>query len=265
MAATWRLIISSALDGATNMALDHALARLAGQGAAPPTLRFYRWQPACVSLGYFQSWHDVQHTRCAEHGFDVVRRPTGGKAIVHATELTYAITAPLATPGFSRSILETYAFISKALLQGLYTLNVPAQWSPPATTPAGSAACFDTPAAYEITVHGRKLVGSAQTRTSGAVLQHGTLLLAVQPALLEQVLRLPATHTSVTLAEKMIALDEVLGRPVNFAEVATALVKGISTTWQIDFKHGNLTTAEWQLAEQLKHERYANPHWVQRR
>ena len=146
----WRLLISPPLDGATNMALDHALARAAGAGQAPPTLRLYRWRPECLSLGYFQPWAEADAAACAAAGVDLVRRPTGGRAILHADELTYSLSAPADHPGLAGRILDSYRAISAVLLAGLAHLGVAAEWAASAAAGDKSAACFDTPGDYEI-------------------------------------------------------------------------------------------------------------------
>ncbi len=259
-----RLIISPPLAGATNMALDHALAKSVGAGAAAPTLRLYRWSPACLSLGYFQRLREVNLAACQAAAIDVVRRPTGGRAILHADELTYSLTAPADDPRLSGRVLESYRVISTALLAGLHQLGVAADWAATAASGDKSAACFDTPADYEITVAGRKLIGSAQTRTSGAILQHGTLLLSADVDQLYTLLHLP-TLSRADLAARMIALDEANGRYIDFAAAAQAVIAGFAQAWGVDFIQSEPTPAEWQLTSQLCAARYANAEWTARR
>lgn len=261
----WRLIISPPADGATHMALDYAMATYVGQGLAPPTLRFYRWQPACLSLGYFQRINEsVNLAACRAAGIDLVRRPTGGRAILHAAEVTYALAVPSDYPGFGGRVLETYRTISSALLAGLHSLGVAAQWSAGEQGPH-SAACFDTPGDYEITVAGRKLIGSAQTRTRRTILQHGSLLLSVDVPLLHQILRLPADLSASALAQRMISLDEALGRTVSFDEAAAALRSGFAQTLGIAYVQDEPSAAEWTLVEHERQRRYANDAWTFKR
>ncbi|HEY1016021.1 MAG TPA: lipoate--protein ligase family protein [Herpetosiphonaceae bacterium] len=262
----WRLILSPPLDGATNMALDHALARAAGRGDAPPTLRFYRWQPACLSLGYFQRLErDADQAACAAEGVAIVRRPTGGRAILHDREVTYSLAAPAGTPGLGGRILDSYRTISAALLAGLRALGLAAEWAAQAASGADhSAACFDTPGDFEIVAGGRKLLGSAQTRTGGAVLQHGTLLLSADAARLHRLLRLPPDLSSDALAARMVALDELLPAP-SWDDAVAALIAGFEQSWGLAFAPGEPTAAEWALAAELREQRYANPAWTARR
>ena len=259
-----RLIISPPLDGATNMALDHALAQSVGADDSPPTLRLYRWDAACLSLGYFQPIREVNQAACARAGVGIVRRPTGGRAILHDDELTYSLTASAQDERLGGKILASYRVISAALLVGLQHLGVAADWAGADVGGAKSAACFDTPGDYEITVAGRKLIGSAQTRTSGAILQHGTLLLSADAARLHELLDLPNLSVA-DLATRMIALDEAAVRRIEFAEAASALIAGFEQAWKMQFIASEPTAAEWQRTADLRARRYANADWTQRR
>ncbi len=159
------------------MAVDEAIAAHAGRGDVPPTLRFYRWQPACVSLGRHQPLADIDLARCAALGYDVVRRPTGGRAILHTDELTYSVAGPQSDPVLAGAVLDSYLRLSQGLLAGLEQLGLRVAKAPPsnrASTDAGPV-CFEVPSAYEIVAGGKKLVGSAESRRQGWVLQHGTL------------------------------------------------------------------------------------------
>lgn len=255
----WRLIIDSPCDGATNMARDEALAAHAGVDG-PPTLRLYAWQPACLSLGRFQRGAEIDRAACARAGVDVVRRPSGGRALLHDAELTYALIAAEHYPLLgSASILESYRRISMALLAGLRGLGVAAELTPATRRGAhASAACFDSPASYELTVRGRKLVGSAQTRRTGVMLQHGAIPLAPHAEHLAALL----LHPPAGLASRMIALDEAAGRAVGFAELAAALIEGFSQEWSITLEPGGLTAAERESEHQLRAEKYADDGWT---
>ncbi len=175
--ATWRLLNTGSADGATNMAIDEAILTAVAEGKSPPTLRFFAWEPPCLSLGYNQAIAEVDIARCQQAGVDIVRRPTGGRAILHTDELTYSIIAPQSEPRLVGGVVESYRRLSAGLVKGLHLLGVDV-----AQAGAGhaqdaevSAACFDAPSAYEITARGKKLMGSAQVRRKEAVLQHGTL------------------------------------------------------------------------------------------
>jgi lipoyl(octanoyl) transferase len=160
------------------MAIDHALLESVQQGG-PPVLRLYRWDPACLSFGRNQRTagvYDSERIRAA--GLDVVRRPTGGLAVLHDRELTYCVLAPAAALGGPR---RAYEVINRALVAGLASLGVHAvvATAGAAPHPHGDAAapCFQAPAAGEVVAGGRKLVGSAQRREGGTLLQHGSILI----------------------------------------------------------------------------------------
>ncbi len=195
--STWRLILGDGgelrpLDGATNMALDAALLASV-QAGGPPVLRFYRWDPACLSFGRNQparGLYDVARART--RGIDFVRRPTGGQAVLHDDELTYAVVAPLRLIGRPR---DAYRRINQALVAGLLELGIRAMVAPAMGTGAGGAgkvewsdACFRRPAPGEVVAGGRKLVGSAQRTEGRVILQHGSLLLGGSQGVAEDLL-----------------------------------------------------------------------------
>ena len=260
---TWRLLIDEPADGATNMARDEALLHAHAAGMTLPTIRLYQWQPACLSLGRFQRSADVNWDACAHEGVDVVRRPSGGRALLHADELTYAVVARADHPLFAgrASILHSYHDISMALLHGLQRLGVAAQLAPAPRRRGVSAACFDTPAAFELTVAGRKLVGSAQARREGVLLQHGALPFSPHTARLQALLACPIPDLNTT----MVTLDEALGHPANVSDVVAALVAGFEAAWNITLEPGVLSSNEQALEHELRATRYATDAWTRMR
>ncbi len=175
----WRMLLTPAAPGPWNMALDEAILEAVGQNTVPPTLRLFAWQPPCLSLGYAQSVADVDREQLENHGWDLVRRPTGGRAILHTDELTYSVIAPLTEPRVYGSILESYRRLAQALLSALAVIGLDAQADKDharskKNVPSGPV-CFEVPSNYEITVAGKKLIGSAQARRREGVLQHGSL------------------------------------------------------------------------------------------
>jgi lipoate-protein ligase A len=203
--------------GAENMALDVALLQesAAGGGAY---LRLYRWSPPCLSFGRNEPALARYDRAAIEHrGWDVVRRPTGGRAVWHADEVTYAVAAPIAAFG---SLQQSYCAIHERLAAALRTLGVPAQLAPKNGRPSGLAAgaCFASPVGGEVTVHGRKVVGSAQVRMGSAFLQHGSILLGGTQENIQAVSRQLSAVSSAT------SLSQTLGREVTFDEVANAIV-----------------------------------------
>lgn len=262
---TWRLIVHEARDGAWNMAVDEAILAAVARGDSPPTLRFYQWEPPCLSLGRGQPATDVDTMACLAAGFTCVRRPTGGRAILHRDELTYSIALPLADPRAAGDILESYRRLSEGLAEGLRALGVAVERAAPRKAAADpTPACFETLAGYEITVGGRKLLGSAQFRTNKALLQHGSLPLYGDLAAIVDVLALPESERAV-LRERLrataITLEEALARPVSFGEAAEALCRGLAQALNVRLVEGILSPSELDLAKRLQREKYADIRW----
>jgi lipoate-protein ligase A len=168
------------------MAVDETLADACRRGLTGPTLRLYEWDRPAVSLGYFQSAERVVNLdRCRAAGVPVVRRTTGGRAVVHHRELTYSLVAPVPHPGFPPTIRGTYNVIARALSQGLGALGlapeVHVRESPRIRHGFGSPLCFDATSRSEIRINGKKVIGSAQRRWNDAFLQHGSIILAPPP------------------------------------------------------------------------------------
>ncbi len=245
-AVQWQLLNTGFHPGQYNMRLDELLAErlLLYQGS--PTLRLYGWKPHAISFGYNQPHTDFDEERCAAHGIDIVRRPTGGRAIFHAEELTYSVS--MFAQG--KNIAESYCEISKALLSGLQLLCADVEYAstqpnlPQFYRSRSSVPCFASSTRYEIQHRGRKLVGSAQRRFAAhggdeVVLQHGSILLGPGHKRLSEFVRVETEETRAALYEsletKTTQLDSVLGRPVSFDEVASALKKGFELAWNIVF------------------------------
>ena len=282
--ATWRLLNTGVADGATNMAVDEAILEAVAAGQSLPTLRFYAWRPPCLSVGYAQAVQDeVDLDACRVRGIDLVRRPTGGRAILHIDELTYSIVAPQSDPRVAGGIVESYRRLCQGLLVGLRTLGldvVQAGRKPPGAE-ALSAACFDAPSDYEITVGGRKLVGSAQARRRGMVLQHGALPLmgdvtrivdvlnlsddereAFRVALRARAITLEAALGRAISSDGSTELAEVLARDKSFDEVARALADGFAQALNLELVPGELSPDEQARADVLRTEKYAAEGWT---
>jgi lipoate-protein ligase A len=272
--STWRLLIDDQpRSGAANMAVDQAIAMACAAGESPPTLRFYRWSPPAISLGRHQPLADIDQAAAAERGYDIVRRSTGGRAILHTDELTYSIAAPSNEPRVKGGVMDAYLRLSNALLAGLQKLGLSADKADGGTRtgPDVSAACFEVPSAYEITAGGRKLIGSAQSRRAKYVLQHGSLPLVGDITRLIDVLALPDDQREglrAQLAARAGTLAQALGLPddhpsVQFEQVVPALVQGFTETLNLHCEPGALRPAEISAAGKLIREQYANPTWTE--
>ncbi|MCB2178861.1 lipoate--protein ligase family protein [bacterium] len=267
----WRLIYSAPAPGAWNMAVDEAILEAATRGDVPPTLRFYAWNPPCLSLGYAQPINDVDRANLQTNGWDMVRRPTGGRAILHTDELTYSVSGPDTDPVLVGDILSSYRRISGAILAALAEIGLgvqaqPKEGSGPNKQPA--PVCFEVPSNYEITAGGKKLVGSAQARRRGGVLQHGTLPLYGDLTRIVQALVFPDEQARQTAAERLLArattVETSLNKVITWEEAARAFEKAFRETLQLDLTPGELSPAELARAEELMAEKYANPDWTER-
>ena len=248
------------------MAIDEAILHALAGGQGLATLRFYQWQPPCLSLGFGQNYCKVDEAACQRLGYTIVRRPTGGRAILHADELTYSFITSSADPRVTDNIIQSYRNLSQGLLHGLRKLGavaVQAKGGMP-KNPHQRTACFDTPSHYEITVNGKKLVGSAQLRRRGMVLQHGTLPLHGDISRIFEALSY-SDEEKRTLTKKLFAhattLEMVLNRIVPFDEVAHSLHVGFAESLDIIFEEGILSDYEHSLADKFYHERYDNDVW----
>ncbi len=273
---TWRLLVESApRSGAANMAVDQALADGCAAGDSPPTLRFYRWSPPAISLGRHQPLADVDRAAAAHLGYNIVRRSTGGRAILHTDELTYSVAAPADEPRVQGAVMDAYLRLSGALLCGLQGLGLGVADKAPGHVRAGkdvSAACFEVPSAYEITALGRKLMGSAQSRRAGAVLQHGSLPLIGDVTRLVDVLALPVaerTALRAQLSTRATTLSAALGvapeaELVRFETVAAALVAGFAQTLNLRLEPGELSAREVGRVEALMMRQFGNVEWTEK-
>jgi lipoyl(octanoyl) transferase len=221
------LIIDAPAPGEENMRRDRSLLDACARGDIPGAVRLYGFSPACLSLGRMQPLEDVNLEACARDGVDVVRRPSGGRAVLHDQEVTYSVVCRSTDPDFGGRVLESCARIHEAVASGLATLGVhvtpralPANLRRDAREGSAVADCFAHPAAHELLDdRGRKLVGSAQSRRAGALLQHGSVLLEPPRA---------AGYLRVDSAPALggVGLRELLGREVSREELVDALALG---------------------------------------
>jgi lipoyl(octanoyl) transferase len=222
------LIIDAPASGEENMRRDVSLLDACARGEIAGAVRLYGFSPACLSLGRMQSLDDVDLEACARDGVDVVRRPSGGRAVLHDQEVTYSVVCRSTDPVFGGRVLESCSRIHHAIAAGLEQLGVPttprampANVRRDAREGAAVADCFARPAAHELLDHrGRKLVGSAQARRAGALLQHGSVLLEPPRA---------AVYLNKGDANPRppgAGVRELVGRPVSREELVHALAAG---------------------------------------
>ncbi len=270
--ARWRLILTPPARGAWNMALDEAILEAVGRGEALPTLRLFAWQPPCLSLGYAQPFADISRPALLSLGWDLTRRPTGGRAILHTDELTYSVIAPLHEPRVAGSILESYRRLSQALVRSLQLLGLPARADerydlPPGSDPKG-AICFEVPSNYEITANNKKLIGSAQARRRDGVLQHGSLPLWGDLTRITWALTFPDENARQEAAGRLLqraaTAESILGRRISWKQAADAFQRGFSEALDIEFAEMPPSPGELTRAEELAQTRYGHPDWVER-
>jgi len=278
MPETWDLIESGFSPGAYNQALDEALLELAASDRERrPVLRLYGWKPPALSLGYFQkALGEVDREACRRSGVDVVRRPTGGRAILHHQEVTYSISLPSGHHLIKDTVIETFRILNRALLAGVTRLGVQAglvgretaRRSQPESGP-GPAACFASPSRYEVQAEGRKVLGSAQVRRGKALLQHGSLLLKVDRDLLFSLFHYPSPAQADKARregeDRMTSLAEVLEREVAFAQAADALAGGVAEVLEANLVPREISADESRLARRLEAEKYSVDSWTWRR
>ncbi|GJQ19953.1 MAG: octanoyltransferase LipM [Bacteroidia bacterium] len=256
---TWRFLNSGAGPGKLNMEIDEGLALALLRDEGFPSIRVYGWKPWTLSLGWNQSPEDVLLDRAEADGIDVVRRPTGGRAVLHANELTYAVVMK----ADGKNVREVHRMISEGLLCAVQRLGVEAAMEERGSgLPGGafrSGACFVAAARSEIVVAGRKLVGSAQRRygapgRESVVLQHGSLLLGDDHIRIVDYLRMPGgTRDALRreLRRRSTNLSAELGRRVTFEEAAAAVKEGFEKAW--DVRLGFVA-----IVSELEHETTAN-------
>jgi len=265
----WRLIKDTYHTGFMNMAIDEAIMIAHREGLVPPTIRFYQWSPPAVSLGYFQDLKkEIDVDSCRNLGIDIVRRPTGGKAVLHDKELTYSFTIRENHPLVNNSILETYKKISGGIIKGLFYLGVTADLVPLREKSKIhhsdlKSICFSVPSQYEVQVEGKKIVGSAQVRKREIVLQHGSLLIELEKDKLFSVFNFPSVQIREELKTRFNAtsLEEILKRKISFSELSAILPRGFEEEFGVNLIEGKLTEQEEKISKDLLKNKYSTYEW----
>lgn len=261
---TIRLLTTKHSPASMNMAIDEALIESVANGASLPTLRLYGWQPAAVSIGYFQSLgEEIDTDTCAKNGVEIVRRMTGGGAVFHDTEITYSMHIPEKLGLVPNGILESYRAVSEGIIQGLSLFGVQAQFVP----------LNDIVAPYTLTdpdgthsIQMRKISGNAQTRKQGVIVQHGTILLSVDVEKMFSILKVPDEKMKgkliADIKQRVAGLDQLLGRNVSFDEAEKAFIEGFKKAFPgEEFASGELTADELARVKTLSDAKYSQTSW----
>ena len=247
----WRLINSGPGGGAWNMAVDEALFEACIRGEAPPTLRFYSWQPPAITLGHFQPAESaLKLEACRAHGLEVARRPTGGRAILHDKELTFSIIAPLAALS-SKGVMDSYRRVAQGIIAGLNKLGVAAELVDnrtrtdcrPKTLPPdrqqSPAACFAVKARCDLITQGKKIVGSAQAHRKECVLQQNSLPFVIESEKWKELFL-----GMDKVGDEAIGLWDAARREIDFEQAAEALARGFAEALKLELMPTELSVAE---------------------
>ena len=266
---TWRFLNYTRYNAFENMAIDEAIFRETIKDEKKPTIRFYGWHPAAVSIGYFQDpQNEINIEQCGNMGVDIVRRLTGGKAVFHSDEITYSVVAGVGEQSFPANILGAYKIISDCLIQGLAYLGIKANLAPAVRVTKDEdlePCCFSIASRNELLVAGRKICGSAQKRTSGGFLQHGSLLLTFNPVKALSVILPPGTAEHLAKLRKTVAaINEVIANPLETKEIIKSLKKGFTDVLGVEIVEEPLTPGEILLKNDLI-KKYEDLNWKMER
>ncbi|HWK24004.1 MAG TPA: biotin/lipoate A/B protein ligase family protein [Ureibacillus sp.] len=273
MKTKWYFINSGPCSPSYNMALDEALLDWHSEGHIPPVIRFYEWNPATLSIGYFQRAEkdiDFEALRAQNLGF--VRRPTGGRAVLHESELTYSIIVTEQYPNMPASVTEAYRVLSEGLLLGFQNLGLDAYFSIPDTEEKQadlkkpkSAVCFDAPSWYELVVEGKKVAGSAQTRQKGVILQHGAILLDLDEEKLLSVFNFPSPEAKEKMREKLpqkaVAINRLTDKEITIPQCIVAFKDGFEKALEIELVPYQLTEEQLNYVKKLEETKYLTNEW----
>ena len=269
----WVFINSGASSPSFNMALDEALLNWHSEGLIPPVIRFYSWQPAALSIGYFQKVEkEIDMEAVNRLGLGFVRRPTGGRGVLHEHELTYSIIVSEDYPDMPETVTEAYRVLSEGLLEGFKNLGLDAYFSVPDTdekradlAKPKSAVCFDAPSWYEMVVEGKKVAGSAQTRQKGVILQHGAILIDLDAEKLLSVFKFSSEQAKermrAKIPEKAVSINSLRKQPATAEECVRAFKSGFEQALAIDLQAYNLSEQQLADVKALEEKKYANAEW----
>jgi lipoate-protein ligase A len=252
------------------MALDEAILQAVATHQQPPTLRLYRWTTPCLSLGYAQPAVEVEPDRLRAHAWELVRRMTVGRAILHTDEITYSVALPAEHKLATGTILDSYRRISKALLAAVQHIGVAASADTQPRLPGQplSPVCFEVPSNYEIAVDGRKLLGSAQVRRHGGMVQHGSLPLTGDLTRICEALSFADEEQRAfarqRVAERATTLHQALGVLISWEQAAAAIMTAFAETFALKFNEAPASAEERRATDELRATRYAADAWTLR-
>jgi lipoate-protein ligase A len=252
----WRLVCDGDWSGALNMGRDQAVLETVVAGLGRPMLRLYGWSPPCLSLGRHQGLDAADLKLCAERGVHVVRRPTGGRAVLHHLELTYSVVAPLASGPIPRALQDAYRTVCRPLVVACRALGIGADLTGGEVNtalpgPRTTVPCFKAPAGGEVVVGGRKLIGSAMRSTRGAILQHGAILLDWDGELQARTMGLPDDHL---LRPFITTFAEQLGRVPSREALEAAFARAFSECLEVDLEPEGLSPEEVRRSQVIADE-----------
>jgi lipoate-protein ligase A len=265
----WRIIDTGSCDAAFNMALDEAIAIVVRQDVSPPTLRFYAWNLASVSIGCFQKSEDIDTGFCRDHDIPIVRRPTGGRAVCHHDEITYSFSVKTKTGLFSRGLLDSYKTISSAFQLALSKVGLPSESrkSKPASqfkiqnAKPHNPLCFQSISYGEISINNIKVIGSAQKRWADGLLQQGSIPLTVDEELVLNLFGRDVVHKG---SKSQFGLKQILPG-LSPDELKRTIWSAFEETFQIKLVDSGPSRQEILLAGELEAEKYLNDAWTFRR
>ncbi|MBM7097306.1 lipoate--protein ligase family protein [Bacillus sp. H-16] len=273
MKEKWYFIDSGDKNPYYNMALDEKLMDWHREGKIPPAVRFYGWNPATLSVGYFQkAKKEIDMDAVNRHGLGFVRRPTGGRAVLHEDELTYSVIVSEDHPQMPDTVTEAYRVISQGLLEGFLELGLDAGFSIPRTEEERnnlknprSAVCFDASSWYELVVEGRKIAGSAQTRQKGVILQHGSIILSLNEDKLFDVFNYPNDRVRERMQRsfknKAVAIEELLGKKVPVEKAKKVFKEGFEKGLNVRLEHIVLSDEQEKEVQVLAYRKYGTDDW----
>ncbi|WP_089740075.1 lipoate--protein ligase family protein [Gracilibacillus ureilyticus] len=268
MTETWYFIDTGKSLPAFNMAVDECLLNWHSKGEIPPIIRFYEWEPAGMSVGYFQKTKNkIDLDALKNQNIPLVRRLTGGRAVLHDQELTYSVIVSENHPDMPKSVKDAYRVISKGLLEGFKLLNIEASFSIPEgkLETTQSAVCFEEPSWYELVIEGKKAAGSAQTRQKGVILQHGSIPITIDNNKLYDLFLYPNERVKEraknAFKDKAVSIQDVATEKVSVEKARTAFRQGFAKGLDIELTSYEFNEAQLREIEELMYSKYMNDSW----